>query len=113
MVSYIIGTLAHSLTEQLDKEVFLYRSHTFSENTRTTYRTHLDSYTRFCLFMNIPSVPASTQNICMYAAFLARSLKPTSVKQYVGTIGLLHKELGLENPLTDNYFVKSLFRGIK
>ena len=35
------------------------------------------------------------------------------MKQYVGTIGLLHKELGLENPLTDNYFVKSLFRGIK
>ena len=49
----------------------------------------------------------------MYAAFLARSLKPTSVQQYVGTIGLLHTELGLENPLTDNYFVKSLFRRIK
>ena len=63
--------------------------------------------------MNIPSVPASTHNICMYAAFLARSLKPTSVQQYVGTIGLLHTELGLENPLTDNYFLKSLFRGIK
>ena len=59
--------------------------------------------------MNIPSVPASTHNICMYAAFLARSLKPT-FKQYVGNIGPLHKELGLENPLTDNY---SLFRGIK
>ena len=39
--------------------------------------------------------------------------KPTMVKQYVGTIGLLHKELALENPHTDNYFVKSLFRGIK
>ena len=113
MVFYILGTLAHGLAEQLDKEVFHYRSRTFSENTKTTYKTHIDSYTRFCLLMNIPSVPASTHNICMYAAFLARSLKPTSVQQYVGTIGLLHTELGLENPLTNNYFLKSLFRGIK
>ena len=50
--------------------------------------------------MNIRSVAMSTHNICMYAAFLARSLKLTSVKQYVGIIGLLHKELGLAGTIS-------------
>ena len=63
--------------------------------------------------MNIPAMPASTTNICFYAAFLARSLKYTSVKQYISTIGLLHKEFGLTNPLTDNYFLSSLLNGIR
>ena len=58
-------------------------------------------------------MPASTTNICFYAAFLARSLKYTSVKQYISTIGLLHKEFGLTNPLTDNYFLSSLLNGIR
>ena len=63
--------------------------------------------------MNIPAMPSSTTNICFYAAFLARSLKYTSVKQYISTIGLLHKEFGLTNPLTDNYFLSSLLNGIR
>ena len=63
--------------------------------------------------MNIPAMPASTTNICFYAAFLARSLKYTSVKQYISTIGVLHKEFGLTNPLTDNYFLSSLLNGIR
>ena len=48
---------------------------------------------KFCLFMGFPSVPATTFNICLYAAFLARSLKASSVRQYVGIIGTLHKNL--------------------
>ena len=63
--------------------------------------------------MNIPAMSASTTNICFYAAFLARSLKYTSVKQYISTTGLLHKEFGLTNPLTDNYFLSSLLNGIR
>ena len=45
--------------------------------------------------------------------FLARSLKYNSVKQYISTIALLHREFGLTNPLTDNYFLSSLLKGIR
>ena len=112
-VCCFLGTLDSILAKDLQYEVFYYRSHTFSENTKRTYKSYIDSYTRFCLLMNIPAVPASTHNIGMYAAFLARSMKPSSVRQYVNTIGLLHKEFGLANPLTDNHFLNSLFRGIR
>ena len=85
-----LGTLDSILASDLQYEVFYYRSHTFSENTKRTYKSYIDSYTRFCLLMNIPAVPVSIHNIGMYAAFLARSMKPSSVRQYVNTIGLLH-----------------------
>ena len=108
-----LGSSGLYLKEDLAKEVFNYRLHTFSANTKKSYQTHIDSYLRFCTFLNIPSIPASSYNICLYAAFLARSLKSASVRQYVRIIGLLHKEFNLQNPLTDNWMAESLFRGIK
>ena len=55
----------------------------------------------------------TTLMICQYAAFLARSLKVTSIKNYLGVISLLHKEFGLTNPLTDNWPLKALLLDIK
>ena len=100
------------MVKQLQYEVFQYRSHTIADSTKGTYKTHLNCYIKFCLFMGFPSVPATTFNICLYAAFLGRSLKASSVRQYIGIIGTLHKEFGLKNPLIDNYFVSSLLKGI-
>ena len=51
--------------------------------------------------------------ICQYAAFLARSLKVTSIKNDLGIISLFHKEFSLTNPLTYNWPLKSLLLGIK
>ena len=62
--------------------------------------------------MGFNPVPADSNTICLYAAFLARSLKFSSIN-YSGVIALLHKEFGLPNPLTDNWVLKSLLTGIK
>ena len=69
-----LGAEASCLVRQLAYEAFKYRSHTFADSTKGTYRTHLDCYMRFCLYMGFPPIPASSFNICLYAAFLARSL---------------------------------------
>ena len=63
------GIGAHYSAKQLDHEVLNYRLHTFTENTKSTYKTHLDSYYRFYLFLNIPAAPASARNIYFHAAF--------------------------------------------
>ena len=47
------------------------------------------------------------------AAFLARSLNPSSIPNYLNIIGLLHKEFNLPNPLVDNWSLQSLLMGIK
>ena len=63
--------------------------------------------------MHLPPLPASSVNICMYAAFLARSLKYSSIPNYLNVIGLMHKEFGLPNPLLQNWHLSSLLTGIK
>ena len=79
---------------------------TFAESTKKTYQTHLNSYLKFCDTMDIVPVPASEQTIAQYAAYLARRLKPDSVKQYLNIIRILHLECGEKHPYKDSWYVK-------
>lgn len=99
--------------KELAEEVVLYPNQTFATSTKRTYTTHRDTFLKFCACMNLPPVPASSNTICLYAAFLARTLKFSSIKQYLGIIGLMHKEFGLPNPLRGNWHVSSLLTGVK
>ena len=99
--------------KELVEEIWFYRSQTFAQSTKRSYSTHRDAYLKFCAYMNLPSLPASSHTICLYAAFLAHSLKPSSIKQYIGIIGLMHKEFGLPNPLVGNWHLSSLLTGVK
>ena len=98
---------------QLEEEIYNYRAHTFSDNTKTTYRTHCNSYLRFCARMGYATFPAQTAHICQYAAYLAHTLNPSSIPGYLNIIALLHKEFNLPNPPTNNWQLKSLLTGIK
>ena len=101
------------MAKELLAEVYHYRFHTFAVNTKATYRTHRTSYLRFCSRMGYPPLPAQSAHLCQYAAFLARSLKPSSIPGYLNIIGVLHKEFNLPNPLKDNCPLQSLLTGIR
>lgn len=90
-----------------------FRAATFADSTKHVYQTHHKAYLSFCLYMGYSPVPANPTNICRYAAFLARSLKYKSIKQYLNIIGVLHKELALPNPLLDNWMIQTTLRGIR
>ena len=90
-----------------------YRNSTYAINTRKAYRTHRNAYLRFCTILSTDPVPASTPHLCMYAAYLARFLVPSSVCIYLNFVGILHKEYGLNNPLLDNWTLSTVLRGIK
>ncbi|EDO30250.1 predicted protein [Nematostella vectensis] len=63
--------------------------------------------------MGFSPVPLQQRHLLLYAAFLARSLKPTSIRSYLNIIGILHKEFGLPNPLLNNWSLQALLTGIK
>ena len=90
-----------------------YREATYSQNTQKAYRTHRKTFLRFCVLMDISPVPISTVHLCMYAAYLARFLLPTSITGYLNFIGIYHRELGFDNPLLDNWTLSTVLRGIK
>ena len=99
--------------DELQQDVIFYRSQCWSVNTNRTYRTHRKLYLLFCHKAGLQPVPASTNQLCLYAAFLARRLKYNSLKQYMNIIRILHLEWGLPNPMTDNFILSSTLRGIR
>ena len=90
------------LAAELNHKIQQYRSQHFAKSTKATYRTHRNTYLRFCNYMGYTPVPLHPAHLLHYAAFLARSLKPSSISGYLNIIGILHKEFGLPTPLLDN-----------
>jgi hypothetical protein len=62
--------------------------------------------------MAIVPVPVGEETVAQYAAYLARRLSPSSVRQYINIIRILHLECGLEHPYLDSWVVKTTLMGI-
>ena len=103
---------AKKLETALQAEVARYRGETFADNTKRTYTSHRNSFLRFCTELCVPPVPAKEKTIAMYAACLARRLRPASVRQYLNIVRVMHLEAGLSNPLKDSWFISSTLKGI-
>lgn len=58
-------------------------------------------------------VPVNEQTVAQYAAYLARRLKPSSIKQYINIIRILHLESGLPHPFRDSWYVQTTLKGIE
>lgn len=101
------------MTLELDREVEYYLGKTYAPSTQRTYRSHRDSYLKFCAATGVAPVPATTETLCRYVAMLSRSLKFSSVKQYMNVIRLLHLEWGLPNPVHNNFRLDSVLRGVR
>ena len=60
----------------------------------------------------MPPVSANEKTVVMYAAYLARRLRPTSLRQYLNIVRAMHLEAGLSNPLKDSWFIASTVKDI-
>ncbi|XP_066298120.1 integrase/recombinase xerD homolog [Branchiostoma lanceolatum] len=97
----------------LDADIRLYRSGTYADSTKATYKSQRRAYLRFCLYHQYVPVPVTTKNLCRYAVFLARTLKYNSIVNYLNIVRVLHQEAGLANPLHDNWLLQTTLRGIR
>lgn len=100
-------------TAELDRQVAFYQGQALSINTKKSYSAQLKSYKTFCERLGEPPIPASPLLLCRYAAHLANRLKFSSIKQYFSVIVLLHKQFGLQNPCSSNFFLAHTLKGIK
>ena len=90
-----------------------YLEQTFAPSTQKTYKTQRETYLSFCRAMGYTPVPASTAVLCRYAVMLARTLKYTTIKQYLNIVRLLHLESNITNPLQQNHQLDSVLKGIR
>ena len=63
--------------------------------------------------MGYMPVPATSYVLCQYAAYLARTKAVGSIKQYLNVVRILHLEWGLPNPLSSNYQLSLILKGIQ
>lgn len=100
------------LQNELRREVATYRAATYAASTKRSYATHLNKYFSFCSRIGVQPVPASSDTIAQYAAFLARTIKASSVRVYLNVIRVVHLESGHPNPLSNNWYVQTTLKGI-
>ncbi|KAK7490592.1 hypothetical protein BaRGS_00018195 [Batillaria attramentaria] len=66
----------------------------------------------FCNKLGIPPVPVTEREVALFATYLARRLKPSSVRQYINIVRIMHLEAGLGHPFEQSWLVKTTLRGI-
>ena len=104
---------SQTLRALLEADVCKHIKNAYADNTRRAYNSHRRSYLAFCKVMGVAPVPASAHTICQYAAILAKSLKFSSIKQYLNIVRILHFEWDLPDPMANNYNLSCVLRGIR
>jgi hypothetical protein len=89
-----------------------YKGAAFAVSTVKTYKSQTTAFLKFCLHYGLQSLPASQDTLCAYLSFLSRSLSPSSIKGYLNAVRLLHIESGLPNPLSQNWEISMIQKGI-
>ena len=90
----------------------MYKRCALAESTKSTYRSQINAFLRFCLYFNRPYLPVDQQTLKCYVTFLSRSLNPSSLGGYLNVIRILHLNSGLPNPLESNWEIQMIRRGI-
>jgi hypothetical protein len=93
-------------------EVRRFKRAAYAETTKTAYKCHLKSYMSFCIEFSLTPIPASQQTVVVYATYLARRLTPASIPVYLNVLRILHLEAGFKNPLTENWELGLIKRGM-
>ena len=78
-----------NLEERLVQRVAYYKTQCYTSRTNKTYNTHRKYYLKFCCSLSYNPVPATSETICRYAAFLADTHKYSSIKQYLNIIRIM------------------------
>jgi hypothetical protein len=97
---------------QLLSEAAAFKRSAFAESTKIAYRCHRDCLIRFCIYFSRVPIPADQITLKGYVAFLARSIKSSSINGYLNIVRILHLEAGFANPLQDNFEIQMVKRGI-
>ena len=84
----------------------------YAAGTRKNHRTQWKAYLSFCLYFNLPYLPASLDTVCLYCQFLRCSMTPQSVRNYLSGVKLLHVVTGFDFPFYETFELRLTLRGL-
>lgn len=88
-----------------------------ASSTRRTYSCAQEKFVNFCIMTGHLSpygspCPASEWTLCLFATFLADSLRHSSIKVYLSAVRSLHVDQGFPDPLENCLRLQRVVRGI-
>ena len=97
------------------KETAFYKTNYLSVNTLKSYMTGIRAFVMFMLYFGFgPCLPVSDEHLAQFVVFLARSLKPQSIKQYLFGVRAWHLVAGFEFvPWSSRFPVWRAMQGIR
>ena len=94
------------------KDVYISRSHAFAKGTYSNLRTQIRSYFAFCVYFDRTPLPADVVTIHGYVQFLSRSMKPSTIHNYLSGVKMLHIFRGLPDNFSDDFLLALEMKGI-
>ncbi len=101
------------LLEELTAEATAAAAKFYSENSWKTRHSQWRKYLDFCNATHCVALPCSATTLCAYIAFLARTLKYTSICNYVSALRTLHKLNDASVDAFECFVVKATLKGYK
>jgi hypothetical protein len=98
--------------ESLKQLARVFKQSAFTTSSQKTYRSQMKCFLQFCLDYKCVPVPCSQETLVCYTAFLSKKMLPGSIANYLNAVRIIHVESGHPNPLSDNYELSMLKRGI-
>ncbi|XP_068725749.1 uncharacterized protein [Montipora capricornis] len=102
----------------LERQCQFLLAHGLADSTRRSYASGQRKFVNFCAHLGKlhPSgspCPTDEWTLCLFATFLAGSVKHSSIKVYLSAVRALHIEEGFPDPLVNCLRLQRVLRGIK
>ena len=97
----------------LDQEVSGVIGAAWAPNTKSTRNSQWRKYITFCVDNGLVSVPADPQTVSRFLVYLARSVKYSTINNYVSAINKLHEYYGHQGNFRDVFMVQLVLSGLK
>jgi site-specific recombinase XerD len=113
----MVKTLSTSLLDSVPIEDLLLEAQqaardSMPENTARAYRNDWKDFQNFCIRRRLSSIPAHPSTVCAYLALRAKTVKTSTLRRRLTTIGKVHRLRGAINP-TDDIRVRQTWKGIR
>ena len=97
----------------LKKDLRSSRKSAYASGSLKNLRIQWRSYLSFCIYFDIPWMPATAESLCLFAQFLSRSCKSIdTIRNYISGVKLLHILVEAPCPTFSNIELKMSLRGI-
>lgn len=70
-------------------------------------------FTEFCTYFVLHALPASTETICSFVAYLSKNLELSTISNYVAAMMPFHQMLNIEAPDIGHFTVRQALAGVK